>query len=375
MFKQYVVKITPRANAKENYVKRRCYLTMAKSLDDAKKQAIDNTDAPRSAYKLEVLPYSDGDKYKYVIGIDGELIEVSDYTDKPTEETETDSQINQDEVTDTETETAPTHRTESNSNGKPKRTRRFCLTSYIEPNALSKYVQTQPWIQHWSMCTHDKDIEKNGKPKQIHTHVLLYTYETKTSSAMMKKFDRFSEEYYKGSDTPPQNTLVQICHDMSAQWRYQIHADDLDKYQYPKEARICDDFSYWHTLDLTFGMNDSKSNGAFAIISDINDGCSEADLVLRYGREYVINRAKYHISASFVRSEVSRMKEWDIHEVIDLCLAGIHNRSEDEKRIFLEVFNDVRVECIMSYGIDARLIFDDKAMNKYDSEPTKKGFK
>ena len=53
---------------------------------------------------------------------------------------------------------------------KEKRSRKFCLSSYIDVRALEPYISTQPWVQHWAMCTHDRDLKEDGSTKETHTH-------------------------------------------------------------------------------------------------------------------------------------------------------------------------------------------------------------
>ena len=124
------------------------------------------------------------------------------------------------------------------------RTRKFCLTSYIDRSLLEKFVKQSPFIQHWALCSHDRDIEwdivadkpiilnpDTGEPKikEFHTHLLLYTYDAKTSSAVRKIFNRLSAEHYTPLGLPLQNTLCQPCTDMVSQWRYLIHQDEFEK--------------------------------------------------------------------------------------------------------------------------------------------------
>ena len=73
--------------------------------------------------------------------------------------------------------------------------------------------------------------------------ILLYTYDRKTASAIKKKFDRYDEETRKEGEMP-EATHAEICSSMVAQYRYQLHLDDKDKYQYPFKDRYCDDYFY-----------------------------------------------------------------------------------------------------------------------------------
>lgn len=89
-----------------------------------------------------------------------------------------------------------------------KRSRSFCITTYIERNALERFLKSSQWLRHWAYCEHDKDTDEKGNPKTSHIHVILYTYNSKTSSAVKKLFDRYSAQIYYGTGIEPQNTLV-----------------------------------------------------------------------------------------------------------------------------------------------------------------------
>lgn len=138
---------------------------------------------------------------------------------------------------------------------KQPRDRKFSLSSYIRPERLEVLLRRSDWIQHWAYCTHDKDVLADGSLKEVHTHVILYTYNAKTSSAIRKIFDRYAVEICE-EDEEPQNTLCQTCSDMVSAYRYLIHADQKNKAQYEPLQRVCDDYAYWQKLEESCGYND-----------------------------------------------------------------------------------------------------------------------
>lgn len=182
---------------------------------------------------------------------------------------------------------------QKSKDAEPPRVRKFCLISYIDRTAIERFLKRASWVQHWAICTHDKDTLEDGTQKELHTHIVLYTYNAKTSSAVRKIFDRYSAELYKDSDTPPQNTLCHECIDIIAQYRYLIHLDNPEKYQYDEQQRKVDDVHYWYNLEGTQGMTDKEENTAYAIFCDLRAGTSTEDMVIRYGREYGINSRRY----------------------------------------------------------------------------------
>lgn len=89
-----------------------------------------------------------------------------------------------------------------------KRSRSFCITTYIERNSLERFLKSSPWLKHWAYCEHDKDMDEKGNLKTSHIHVILYMYNSKTSSAVKKLFDRYSAQIYAGTGIEPQNTFI-----------------------------------------------------------------------------------------------------------------------------------------------------------------------
>lgn len=193
---------------------------------------------------------------------------------------------------------------------KQKRARRFCLTSYVDPTELRNFLSRSPWAQHWAMCTHDRDIKDDGSVKETHTHIILYTYDAKTSSAIKKIFDRHSSDYYNGKGDA-QNTLVQVCNDVVAQWHYLIHKYDKDKAQYSPNERICDNSAYWLELCKTNALSDSALNTGLQMFDDIVDGISTREMICRYGKEYI-----YHARA-FKECVADSIRDGSAHDELE----------------------------------------------------------
>lgn len=173
------------------------------------------------------------------------------------------------------------------------RSRRFSIVTYIEPTKLRTLLCNSLWVQHFAFIVHDRDVNADGSPKAKHTHLLLYTYDAKTCSAIAKIFDRYSKEICAEGDLP-ENTLVQITRDVISHYRYFLHLDDVDKVRYDERAIVNDNVSYWRELVGCEGLSDSSKNVGFAIFQDVLRGTSTYELARRYGREYIINAKHYH---------------------------------------------------------------------------------
>ena len=184
-----------------------------------------------------------------------------------------------------------------------RRVRRFCISTYIDFNQVERFVRRSPWIQHFAMCKHDRDVKEDGTPKDVHTHIILYTYNGHTTSAIRKNFDNFSAEIYKDKQEQIEHTLVQECHSVVAQFRYLRHLDDSNKAQYDEIEVVTDDNIYWKDLCRSNGMNDSSVNYALQMFDDMLDGVSTREMIVRYGKEYI-----YH-SHSFKECLTDHYKE------------------------------------------------------------------
>lgn len=218
------------------------------------------------------------------------------------------------------------------SKPKSKRVRRFALTTYIDESLLLGFLSGLSWVQHWAFITHDKDVTEDGQTKEKHSHVLLYTYEGKTASAIKKNFDNFSREYYQSRGLEPQNTLAQECYDPSAQWRYLRHLDDLQKYQYAETDVFTDDFAYWNTLSRTDGLTDSANNSGLAILDDYINGTDCYTMAQRYGKEWI-----YHIShyQNAVRLMTLEQDKKTFGGLADICQFALADSSYTEQQITL----------------------------------------
>lgn len=221
------------------------------------------------------------------------------------------------------------------------------------------------------MCTHDRDIKEDGTPKEVHTHILLYTYDAKTSSALRKIFDRFSAELYEGTDKEVQNTMCQVLYDTVYMWRYLVHKDDKDKAQYDDLERICDDFAYWTKLEKSQGMTDSKENMGLQVFNDILDGVTTRELIERYGKDYIYHAHMYkqvvcdynrEESVKAWRSELDKKAMFDITDLFPLLLEG-SPFTKATLNAFNLVLDYIKRECLFTYNSKINLYLEDKNEN------------
>ena len=246
---------------------------------------------------------------------------------------------------------------EQTTNKAAARSRKFSLSSYIPLDDIERFLKSARWIQHYAYAYHDKDVKADGTPKEPHTHILLYTYDGKSSSAICKIFNRYAQSIC-ANDAKPEQTLCEIMVDSVHMWRYLLHLDDPDKYQYEESRRICDDVGYWKSMERTECLTECTSNKALQIMQDLEDGISTMEMVRRYGREWVINRGKYlachaaiHTETyGAVKSAVAFVDEYLMMRI----LQGI-NVKESDKRIFLSILSMIQNYTFREYGCDCDL--------------------
>lgn len=225
----------------------------------------------------------------------------------------------------------------------------FSLITYVDIQVIDKYLRSATWIQHWSYTTHCYDTwtaedekankeHKCGTLKGIHTHILIYTFDGKTQSAVKKNFDRISREHYTKLNETPQNTLCQVCTDALTMYRYQLHLDNPDKYKYDVSDRFVDDIKYWSKFEKTEGSLTSE-NKCFAIVNMMLSGVPYYKLVELYGRDFV-----YHISSyKEVCLDIKEQRHCRLFDgqvlwaLFERCLAN-SEITEHEKYIFAKVF-------------------------------------
>lgn len=172
-------------------------------------------------------------------------------------------------------------------------TRDFSLSTYLPLQAV-KDLCTQNWISHYAYITHDSDTNEDGTPKQVHTHILLRTVERLSFNAIQRRINRFAYDYYYGSGETVQNTFIEFTQDVDDAFRYLTHSTEqarLDgKFQYDSLDIVSDNIGYWRG---EYSSTANKNNNALDIITDMENGLTERQLLVRYGREYLINRSKY----------------------------------------------------------------------------------
>ncbi len=210
-------------------------------------------------------------------------------------------------------------------------------------------MRSCPWVHHWAYCLHDKDLKDDGTLKEPHTHVLIYTYSAKTSSAIKRNFDNLDKATRFG-DCLPQATHVEIMRDTCGSWRYLRHLDDLDKFQYSEDERIADDKSWWFDYERTDGLNDSSNNRALAMFDARANGMTPREFFLNFGRDglFSLRHVDDAIAKQRLETGVSTPLSFD-RSLLDIILSS-SNFTKQDILIFNTVLAYVQNSCIEDYG-------------------------
>lgn len=158
------------------------------------------------------------------------------------------------------------------------RNRRLFLLMYADDESdimLTLTERSNCWF-HYAFIKHDKDVFDNGEAIEPHWHMIL---QLSTNYSAFEVCDWFKKN-------TRQNCFAELVLDPKKCYEYLTHDTENSKvkYRYSKDDIRSDDFQYFI--------------GQFAkteqMVYDIMFGAPLDYMVRTYGREYVINRDRYH---------------------------------------------------------------------------------
>ena len=238
------------------------------------------------------------------------------------------------------------------------RIRTFSLSTYIDDiPSLDTFLRRAPWIAHYAYCRHDRDKYADGTPKPTHTHILIYTHNAHTVSAVRKRFNVLARSLDADN---PQNTLGKGLKDAVHMWRYLRHLDNPDKAQYEENERICDDYSYWYKLEKTSGMNDHSDNIGLAILTDYLNGLHPLEMAQRWGKEYIYHLTHYQKVAYeiYKYDALTNVNELGARDIMRLCLDG-SPLSKDQILVFWNVYDYIISQLHCKYNSNFQIYLTD----------------
>lgn len=166
------------------------------------------------------------------------------------------------------------------------RSRNWFLVSYLTMEEITNYCKLgfiHGIIKHYAFIKHDCDVGK-----EPHIHLLVVYKNARTASAVKADFAGYT-----------QNTLVEVCSELDSAYDYLTHKRNADKYQYDRTLIVCDNVGYWEQTACG-----NEPNTAEELIYDIIRGCSPREMLHKYGRDYVLNYARYHDFAQMIYDDV-----------------------------------------------------------------------
>lgn len=174
------------------------------------------------------------------------------------------------------------------------RSRHFTLVLYCSLNALQIILLNNlDCIANYAYILHDKDIydddvkegeeilHKKGDLKKAHIHMVISFYNVQRWSTVCKMFS-----------TEEDNARVEVCNSRVAQYRYLTHADNPERYQYPKSSIVSNDINFYEKVQI-HGDKKDVDNVAEKIIDDMLACVSPYLLCKRYGRDFIIHYRQY----------------------------------------------------------------------------------
>lgn len=177
-----------------------------------------------------------------------------------------------------------------------KRSRQFSLVMYVKEKTLQQILQSLQLyhnLKEYAYIYHNRDRDKQGNNKEIHAHVYLYFINARDIKGV----------YYLLKWYTDTNVMIQVCKDRYALVNeYFIHKSEKNKVQYDKSE------IYVSSEDFFEGRREEEDR-TLLLIQDIVNNVNVTTMIKRYGRDYIINKAKYDYVAELVKAEQQQSKE------------------------------------------------------------------
>ena len=173
----------------------------------------------------------------------------------------------------------------------------ICRTVFITtyyPLKLVKWLLdgASEYIEHYCLAVHDKDTTENGEPKKTHIHILIKLVNNQSIARLCSMLH--TVEVRKISTKNVKHEYDYLIHD-SERCRKE------NKYQYPPESRISDDFEYWKQRCIDEDENDK----AVSMFDDFSKGTKPRDMIKKYGFSYLT----YYKSLSQIYGDDKDLKQ------------------------------------------------------------------
>lgn len=153
----------------------------------------------------------------------------------------------------------------------------YCTEEELQIILCKHYKQ----IIHFAFNLHDCDVfdsgEKAGQLKQPHFHICLHLNNDYSIEQVISWF----KEKTNG------NVFDELLLYKTRCYQYLCHSNHPDKYQYDENLVVTDNKGFWY----------NKESRAMSIIFDYLHSQDEVYMCNTYGREWIVNGAKYKEAA------------------------------------------------------------------------------
>lgn len=212
------------------------------------------------------------------------------------------------------------------------RSRHFAMILYVDLPTLYRLLRIyNNRIVRYAFIVHDKChyledyindnnelVHSAGEKERVHIHLLLSLYNPTTFSAVRKLF-------ITENDKP----MVEVVSDLCSMFRYLIHKDNPEKYQYDINEVESNDLDYYLSLE-TDGERKDTDQKSLEILDLLQRNVNPFLIAKKYGRDFIIHYRQY-------KDFVDAIELWEKDNAYRKKL------SEDESGNVTEVYDDEQI--------------------------------
>ena len=166
----------------------------------------------------------------------------------------------------------------------------WSLTLYETPEVIHQFIlDNLHIIKYYAYIEHDKDFNTDGSLKDRHVHLLLvFTYNIQLGCLINKMGFK-------------SNVFGEAIKDKKACFEYLTHKNNSDKYHYNDSDVVTNNKEYF--LENTKRFRENENLKYLELIEDLINGYTYRDMIVKYGRDYIIHYKQYQEMAYLVLNE------------------------------------------------------------------------
>lgn len=184
-----------------------------------------------------------------------------------------------------------------------EKTRTICSVTYGHQCDIEKLIEYERKfnLEAVAYILHDKET---ATP---HFHMIWRFNNPRIENCIQKDYKTIGVN---------ENCFPQRCKSIYKAFRYLTHEDEKDKPKYNEEEIKGVNVQYIKKLAQDNAPRELKEDCTMSIIEDIINGVSRREMVKKYGRDFVINFAKYEYMAQLINYEDNKDLDADTGEII-----------------------------------------------------------